>query len=61
MFGGVNIQEYSRRDFSGGPVVKNSICNAGDTSSIPGQGTRIPHATEQLSPSVATIEPVCHN
>ena len=29
-------------DFSGGPVVKNLHCNAKDTGSIPGQGTRIP-------------------
>ena len=42
-------------------MIKNPSCNAGDMGLIPGQGTRIPHATEQLSPSVATIEPVCHN
>ena len=28
-------------DFSGGPVVKNLPCNAGDPGSIPGQGTKI--------------------
>ena len=32
-------------DFFGGPVVKNSLCNAGDAGLIPGQGTKIPHAT----------------
>ena len=32
-------------DFLGGPVVKNLPCNAGDESSIPDQGTKIPHAT----------------
>ena len=32
------------RDFPGGPVVKNLPSNAGDTSLIPGQGTKIPHA-----------------
>ena len=37
------------RDFPGGPVVKNPPCNAGDTGSIPGQGTRILHTSEQLS------------
>ena len=26
------------QDFPGGPVVKNLLCNAGDTSSIPGLG-----------------------
>ena len=37
-------------DFPGGPAVKNPPCNAGDVDSIPGPGTRIPHATRQLSP-----------
>ena len=37
------------RDFRGGPVVKNPPSNAGDTSSIPGQGSKILHSTEQLS------------
>ena len=37
------------KDFPGGPVVKNPPCNAEDTDSIPGQGTKIPHSTEQLS------------
>ena len=37
------------------PVVKNLLCNAGDESSILGQGTKIPHATEQLSPSGTII------
>ena len=31
-------------DFPGGPVVKNLPSNAGDTGSIPGRGTKIPHA-----------------
>ena len=44
-----------KRNFLGGPVVKNSPFNAGDTCSILGWGTKIPHATGQLSPS-ATIE-----
>ena len=44
------------RDFSGGPVVKNSCCNAGDMGSSHSQGTKIPHAAEQLSPHVATTE-----
>ena len=46
----------SRRDFPGGPVVKNPPSNAGDTSSIPGQGTKIPHATGQLSLPATTTE-----
>ena len=32
-------------DFTGGPVVKNPPCNTEDVGLIPGQGTRIPHAT----------------
>ena len=35
------------KDFPGGPGLKNSLCNAGDVGSIPGQGTKIPHATQQ--------------
>ncbi|KAB0375013.1 hypothetical protein FD755_013505, partial [Muntiacus reevesi] len=30
----------------GNPVVKNLSCNAGDVGSIPGRGTKIPHAVE---------------
>ena len=37
-------------DLPGGPVVKNLPSNAGDEGSIPGQGTKIPDATRQLSP-----------
>ena len=44
------------RDFPGGPVVKNPPCSAGDTGSIPGQGTKIPHATGQLSLHATTTE-----
>ena len=32
------------QDFPGGPVVKNPPSNVGDAGSIPGQGTKIPHA-----------------
>ena len=35
--------------FPDGPVVKNPPCNAGDTSSMLGPGTKIPHASGQLS------------
>ena len=45
-----------RGDFPGGPVVKNLPYNAGDLGSIPGQGTKIPHATGQLSPRATTTE-----
>ena len=36
----------------------NLPCNAGDKGSIPSQGTKIPHAMEQLSLWVATTETV---
>ena len=49
------------RDFPGGPVVKNPPSNAGDGDSIPGRGTKIPHATGQLSPRATTTEPACLN
>ena len=34
------------RDFPGGPVVENLPSNVGDMGSTPGQGTRIPHASQ---------------
>jgi len=37
-------------DFLGDPVFKNPPCNAGDMGSIPGVGTKIPHASGQLNP-----------
>ena len=45
-------------DFPGGPVVKNPPSNAGDAGTIPGRGTKIPHAMRQLSLHAATTEPV---
>lgn len=49
------------KDFPSGPVVMNMPYNAGDTSLIPGKGTKIPHAAGQLSPSSATRESMCCN
>ena len=43
-------------DFPGGPEVKNPPSSAGDMGSIPGRGTKIPHATGQLSPRATTRE-----
>ena len=34
-------------------MVKNLPCHAGDTGSIPGQGTKIPYAMGQLTPDEA--------
>ena len=52
-------QSYLFRNFPDGPVVKNLPSNAADAGSIPGQGTKIPHAAEQLSLCAATTEPTC--
>ena len=38
---------FKNGDFPGDPVVKNPHSNAGDEGSIPGWGTKIPHATGQ--------------
>ena len=43
----------TNRDFPGSPVVKNLPSNAG---LIPGGGTTIPHAKQQLSPHPTTRE-----
>ena len=56
-----NMNLKIRGDFPGGLVIKNPSCNAGDTGSIPGQGSKIPHSTGQLSPCTATAEPIHHN
>ena len=47
-------------DFPGGPVVKNPSCNAGDAGSIPGRGTKIPHAVGQLSLCASPREKPVH-
>ena len=52
---GKNKLKILRRDFPGGLVVKNLPCNARDVD----QGTKIPPAFEQLSPHMATTEPMC--
>lgn len=52
-------QEFSGRwGFSAGPVGRNPPGNAGDSSSIPGRGTRTPHGQVQLSPNAPAPEPV---
>ena len=45
------VERHWAGEFPGGPVVKNPPSYSGDTGSIPGQGTKIPHAE---SPSTAT-------
>ena len=55
------FKNYNKGDFPAGPVVENLLSNAGDSGSISGQGTKIPHAAGQLSLRAATTEPVCYN
>ena len=57
------MKKSQSRDFSGAAVVKNPPYKAGDVGSIPGQGTKIPHAAGQLSPCATTRErkPARHN
>ena len=58
----------SKKGVKCGPVVKNSPASAVDTGSVLGQGTKIPHAIEQLSPQATTgksyaamKDPTCHS
>ena len=46
-------------DFPSGPVVKTLSSKAGDTGSIPGWGTKIPHTSGQLSLSTTATEHAC--
>ena len=43
------IPAIEAEDFPDSPVVKTPPSNAGDMGSIPGSGSKIPHATGQLS------------
>ena len=47
-------------DFAGGPAVWNPPSKSGDPGWIPGWGTKIPHATGQLSPCAATTGSLSH-
>ena len=67
----IHMQKKEDGDFPGGPVVKNPPSNEGGAGSIPGWGTKIPHAAGQLSLRcnyrahalwslcATTTEPVC--
>ena len=51
--------KITMRDFPGGPGVKNLPSYAGNVGSVLGRGTKIPHATGQLSLQTAIPEPKC--
>lgn len=54
--------KLSHRDYYGGLVVKNLPCGARGMCSTPDWGTRIPHASEQLSCCHTAMEyPECCN
>ena len=53
-FPGECVLEAGDEAFPGNTVVKNPLCNAGDSSSIPGAGTKFPRAAEQLEQTGAT-------
>ena len=42
-------------------MVKNPPSNAEDVVSIPGRGTKIPHATGQINPRATTREKLMHH
>ena len=48
------------RDFPGRPGTKNLPSNSGKGGSIPSQGTKIPHAMEQLERSPHAAEKILH-
>ena len=50
------ILKFHLRDFAGGSAVESPPCNVGDLGSIPGQGSRILHESEQLGLYVADTD-----
>ena len=55
-FPGECVLEAGDEAFPGNTVVKNPLCNAGDSGSSLGQGTKIPEATEHLSLHTTTTK-----
>ena len=45
-------KKKKRKDFPGDPVVETSPSSAGSVGSIPGQGTKIPHAFQPENQSM---------
>ena len=56
-----NLKKTTDWEFPSGPVVKNLPFNAGNTGSIPGLETKIPHAPEKLTSSATNREPAHHS
>ena len=55
---GLQTKGLPSQYFPCGPVVKNLPSNEGKMSSIPCQGTKIPHATGQLYLHATPTEPM---
>ena len=55
------LKKSKHWNFPGGPVVKNQPSNAGDEGSVPGRGTKIPHAMGLLSPRITPRPDVAKN
>ena len=55
---GLKVKSMSSWDFPGDSAVQNPPSNAGDAGLISGQGTKIPHASGQLSPRATITEPM---
>ena len=51
------MKATTKGNFSGGPVFKNPLANAGDMGLIPGQRTKIPRAAGQLSHNTGSLVP----
>ena len=57
-----DVYQYARYgNGPGDPVLKSLACNAGDLGLIPGPGTKIPHASEKVSPLATITEPKVYN
>ena len=57
----MDFKKISSRDFPDGPLVKNPCCNSENAGLVPGQGTKIPRAAEQLRPRTTATEPARRN
>ena len=51
---GFQDKTHSRGDFPGGPVIETSPPNAAAAGSIPGQGPKIPHASQPKNQNIKT-------
>ena len=54
----LDFKIYVFWDFLGGPMVKNLPCNIGDAVSAPRGRTKIPYASEKVSPRAPTRDSV---